>query len=213
MKRTFISIFLVVAFVFSAACIPISATDNYSDIVGHWAEAAIREWGDNGIITTFSDGFHPDEAITYGDWLNIYLKFFPGNGKPTDYVYANTVLTREAAIVVLANSFKYSSADATSTFKDNDSISAWAVESVAAMQNAGIVLGDDGYLNPKEALTRAEFIAMLDRCIVLYCASGTFSTDVDGNVIITKTGVTLHDMVIDGDLFITADNSDDAITL
>ena len=55
--------------------------------------------------------------------------------------------------------------DAEADFDDADEISNWARPYVAALQKAKIVEGYDGKFNPKDNITRAEVVTMINRAL------------------------------------------------
>ncbi len=91
------------------------------------------------------------------------------SGTAADIMSPEAPITREQAFVILARILKLSSTDseaeqALAAYKDAGSVSAWARNSVAAMIKAGYVSGDNnGNINPKKSLTRAEGVTVLNR--------------------------------------------------
>ena len=115
-------------------------------------------------------------------------------------------ITREEAVVMIARAFGVEeNAGNESPFPDAGEISGWASYLVDGMKAAGYISGDDaGKFNAKNNLTRAETVRILDNmCAAYYGTPGEFSEDVDGNAIVAVAGVTLKDMKISGDLYIT----------
>lgn len=132
-----------------------------------------------------------------------------GQFKPT----AN--LSREQAAVTLAKLLKLKQDNTVSvSFNDDDQISGWSKSSVYAAVNSGLMRGYASQeFHPKDHLTRAEAIVMLDRAIDLngawYGEAGVYGPDQgeevlkqEGNVIISAPGITLRNMEIAGDLII-----------
>lgn len=82
-------------------------------------------------------------------------------------------VTREQLAVILDKYMKYLSVQSTaadlSAFADNAETSSWATESVANAVGAGIIGGSDGKINARGNATRAEYAAMLSRCINKIC--------------------------------------------
>ena len=76
----------------------------------------------------------------------------------------NVNASRELSFVMLARAFEISSNEAELPFTDADKISAWAVDSIKGLYANGNISGyEDGTINPKGNITRAEFFTMLDR--------------------------------------------------
>lgn len=51
--------------------------------------------------------------------------------------------------------------DKLSLYKDSNNISNWAINSVINCLNFNVVTGYDGYLNPKNNITRAETVTIM----------------------------------------------------
>ena len=113
-------------------------------------------------------------------------------------------ITREETFCVLARLFGLHDGAAASLaeFSDAAQVSAWALGSVSAMAARGYAAGAAGKLTPKAHITRAAFVTLLDRMIAA-TASGTYSTDVDGNLLVTAPDTALKNMTVDGDLVLT----------
>jgi peptidoglycan/xylan/chitin deacetylase (PgdA/CDA1 family) len=87
------------------------------------------------------------------------------NGISSNNFGAGSCLTREQSALLLYRIFSGSLANKKYTgFSDYAEVSAWAHEAVAVLAGNGIIAGfDDGSFRPKKVITRAEFIAYLDR--------------------------------------------------
>ena len=163
-----------------------------SDYEKHWAKDAIEIWSDKEIIQGYEDGsFKPKQAITRGELAKIITEIFglTNTSNAKKYVdvdekawYApyvatissagimndegknfnpNQTATREEAAYAIANAYKVSKG--TSNFKDSEQISKWASEKVGALAANGYIKGrTDGKFAPKDTLTRAHVITMID---------------------------------------------------
>ena len=82
-------------------------------------------------------------------------------------------VTREQLAIILDKYMKYlnvkTQSSDLSAFSDNADISEWAAESISNVVGAGIIGGSDGKINAKGNATRAEYAAMLSRCIKKIC--------------------------------------------
>ena len=89
-----------------------------------------------------------------------YVTGSGGNGKV--YGDPTSTITREAAMTMLARTQNVTSkSDALDEFKDKDRVSDWAVESLTAMVEQGVINGMDGKLQPQGRVTRAQVAKML----------------------------------------------------
>ncbi len=62
-----------------------------------------------------------------------------------------------------------------------------------------------GAFAPGKEITRAEAVTMLDNSIETYCGeAGTYTGDVEGNVLINASSVILKDAVVKGDIYVMA---------
>lgn len=125
-------------------------------------------------------------------------------------------VTREEVFVALANTFKFEDGDKMNleTFKDYKEIGNWAIDATAALVSQGYIKGSDGYLNPKQPITRAEFAQLISSIAKNYInETPTMAKNYTGNVVINKPNVTLKDMTIDGNLYIGDGVGDGDITL
>lgn len=78
----------------------------------------------------------------------------------------NDNLTREQFVVMLYKYAKYNSKNVNVTadlsqFRDSSSVSSWAKTAMQWAVGKGIVSGDDGYLNPTQAMKRVELCALM----------------------------------------------------
>jgi len=115
-------------------------------------------------------------------------------------------ITRESMMTVLARALVLSDSDTSSLskFADGASVSSWAAPYVAAMTRLGYVNGDgNGYINPQAYITREEFAQIMHNTIKTYItASGTVKDVTYNTTLIRTPGVTLENVVINGDLII-----------
>lgn len=110
------------------------------DIAGHWAEGAINSAADMKLIGGYPDGsFKPNKSVTRAEFT-----------------------------VMLMNALKKGGTAAATTFKDQNEIGEWAVNSVAQAVRAGIVSGyEDGSFRPNSVITRAEMAVMTAKALQL----------------------------------------------
>ena len=156
----------------------------------------------------------PDDAWYQQDIAKaVRMGTFQGDGST---MRPNDPVTRQEAFTVLARAFRLSDGDsaALAQFSDAEAVADWAKGPVAALVEAGYVNGRDGAICPTEPITRAEFVQVMYKMLALYVReAGTFTEDVEGNVIINVPDVTLKDMEIGGDLIIGEGVGDGDVTL
>ena len=111
-------------------------------------------------------------------------------------------ITRQEAFLVLSRVFglaKISKPDVKilDTFKDGAKVDDWAREGVATIISMGYVAGNDGYLNPLDNISRAEFAVVMDRLIKYYVDDSAEAIPTDGNVMIRAKGIDLAGLTTD----------------
>ena len=77
----------------------------------------------------------------------------------------NDNITREEVMAIIARAYDLTGENANlSAFTDGSDVSSWAVNAVSALVENGIVNGSNGKLNPKNNITREEFVQLLYNC-------------------------------------------------
>ena len=120
----------------------------------------VRRFPEEISLSDFTD-------ISKSDWFyedmknSVALGIFKGDGgklRPEENI------TREEAFVILNRAFAISdsSTNILSTFPDEDQVSSWAKDDVAALISEGYVNGAEGYIRPKRDITRAELAKIID---------------------------------------------------
>ncbi|MFC3800778.1 DUF4838 domain-containing protein [Cohnella sp. GCM10012308] len=124
------------------------------------------------------------------------------------------VSRQEAAVVVarLLASELTPDAEAADAFTDAGQMAAWSKEAIGTAAAGKLMEGYvDGSFKPERGVTRAETVAILERILsgigLSYNKAGTFgpfegAVTVKGNVAIRVPGVTLRNMIIEGDLLV-----------
>lgn len=120
----------------------------FSDVTKeHWANRYIL-WGkEEGILSGYEDGtFRPDHTISRREMAVILYRYI------TEY--------RQAELLTVSPQI---------AFRDSDSIEAWAMDAVTAMQRSGIIVGrGDGNFDPLAGATRAETTVMMSNYLKYY---------------------------------------------
>lgn len=145
-----------------------------------------------------SNWFYDDIRIAYK------AGYFTGTSKTT--ASPNSNLTREAAVVMLCrNIMLKEQLGEDLSFTDSRLASDWSRGFIKAAAEKGIVAGDtSGTFRPLANITRGEVAILLARIIgTPILDTGTYSNNVNGNLMINKSGVTLDNMTVSGDLYIT----------
>ena len=158
-------------------------------------------------IQSETDKYIPD--VTRQDWFHSDVRkaLSAGiiKGDTNGYVRPNDYVTREEAAVIMCRAF-YSEADGnvdTLSFKDNDSISSWSRADILTFVKNGYITGyPDGELKPKNNITRAEIITILERIIAGDIEAPMRDKKVNGNWIINQKNSQLKNVEFFGDLII-----------
>lgn len=135
----------------------------------------------------------------------------------------NNISRQEAAVIItrILNLDTSNGAAEVDRFTDAASIPAWSKNAIGAAVKSGYLTGyPDQSFKAGNAITRAEAVVVIGRCLVaeIFNEAGTYgpqtgSETIDGNVIISASGVTLRNMVITGDLTIAASVGEGNFTL
>ncbi|WP_080834903.1 cadherin-like beta sandwich domain-containing protein [Cohnella massiliensis] len=114
----------------------------FSDIAGHWAEAAIRQAASVGIADGYTDGkFEPNRTVTRAEFAVMLMNAIKPEGEG------------EGAAL---------------TFADEPAIGAWAKKAIAQAVEAGIIAGyPDGTFRPDSEIARAEMAAVIAKALKL----------------------------------------------
>lgn len=177
-------------------------------------------------------GFQDQENVSFkdiisSDWqypiIAAAVKAGYVKGYSDETIHPNDQVSREAAAVMLARILQLSADSALETVKYNDTkqIAEWSLSAVTALVGNHLLTGyEDNTFRPEKSITRAEAVVMLDRALkvrtITYSKAGTFGPEtgseaIQGNVAIDVPGVTIKNMVIEGNLlFATGIGSGDA---
>ena len=192
---------LTLALVLVLLCIPTpAAAATFSDISGHWAEAAILRWSEMGVLSGYPDGtFRPDDTVKRGELATIinnlmhfpdapeYLELFTdldGKWYASDVnalalrgaylvthgeAAGDAALTREEAMAMVYNAFLITLSRSTNRFSDSDSMNEDYAGKINTMYSIGLISGfPDGSFHPKEPITRAQVMTILNNMIDEY---------------------------------------------
>ena len=130
---------------------------------------------------------------------------------PTGYI------TRESVFTILGRALVLSDTDETKlmSFEDGASVSAWARSYTAALVNRSYVNGNEkNQLKPQDYITREEFAQLMHNLFKVYIDSTDNLPEViEGNAIVRVPGLTLKNLVINGDLIVADGVGNGTITL
>ncbi|NSL51865.1 S-layer homology domain-containing protein [Calidifontibacillus erzurumensis] len=131
----------------------------------------------------------------------------------------NNISRQEVAAILARLASVESRASSVDQFNDKDNIPTWSRGVVGGVVDAGFMRGyEDGTFKPFHNTTRAEAVVILNRALKdtqkpseqekVYDTAGVYGPEegletVAGNVKVTASGVTLRNMVIEGDLTIS----------
>lgn len=242
MKLKICAAALVLAILLTLLPIYASAAPAFSDISGNMAEEAINKWSGWGILSGCDGRFNPAGPITRADMAVIidrimnYRTVAPNTFSDLkDTYYTDAVLkanaagvllgdssmirptaeiTREEAAVILGRALGMTESNVDAGFRDRAEISSWALSYVNAMATRGIMNGYQNAFNPREAITRAEVVAVLNNAIAgLFTKPAEYTGNFNGTVVVSAPGVVLRDMEISGDLIIAQGVGTGEVTL
>ncbi|MCD1258661.1 S-layer homology domain-containing protein [Paenibacillus athensensis] len=131
-----------------------------------------------------------------------YVSGYPGRTfRPLQAV------TREEASVMLQKAFRLPALSDVQTmpFGDEAAIQSYAKSAVRTLAEAGYLTGyADGTFKPKQLLSRAEAVVMLDRIAPrIFTVPGVYAGEqIEGNAVINASGITLTEANIAGNLYV-----------
>lgn len=155
-------------------------------------------------------GAQPFRDVVTRDWYYDDISaaytagYFQGTSKST--ASPNATLTREEAATMLCRNLMLQPVSGENlSFTDSRLASSWSRGYIKAAAGEGILRGDPGgKFRPLDNITRGEVAIMLVRVIGTPIQDpGTYSTSVAGNLMVSCSGVTLENMTVTGDLYIT----------
>ena len=142
---------------------------------GEMAEILEEIFGwDEMAENTFSDLEYAEDGTTYLSDVSMYAAILKAVAADVMNGYNFHIepfdsITREDACVMLCRAFEIETSTQATGFSDDADISSYAKAAVSAITGAGYMTGyEDGTLEPKGTITRAEILAVLDRMIPDY---------------------------------------------
>ncbi|MGI6330653.1 MAG: S-layer homology domain-containing protein, partial [Zhaonellaceae bacterium] len=167
--------------------------------------------------------------VASADWYYVEVAKAMAAGYISGYedgtIRPKNPISRQEAAAMLARILKLDTTanlQALDNFTDKDNIPAWSKGAIAAVVAEGFMSGyPDGTFRPTRNITRAEAIVMLDNAVettIIYEEEGTYGPEEDvetikGNVTIASDGITLRNVIINGDLLIAEEVGDGEVKL
>ena len=138
-------------------------------------------------------------------------------------VKPNQEISRQEAAVALCKALNLELQDNVAQFTDIDTIPNWSKPYISALAAKGYMGGyPDGTFRPERHITRAETVTMLDNALealtISYNEAGVYGPEegietVSQDVAINVPGVTLRNMVIEGNLYLNEGIGEGDVTL
>ena len=157
--------------------------------------------------------------VPRGSWHHDYIAQAVHMGTFAGYSSSrmgpNENITREQAMVVLARTVCLSSAgnSVLARFPDRNQVGAWAADAVSAMVERGYVSGyNDGRLNPKGQITRAEMAQIMSNIFQSVHDSGDL-TGTYRDTVLVRGAVSIKDAVFESDLILANGLGEKALDL
>lgn len=146
--------------------------------------------------------------VPSGSWFNeavsIAVAAGYANGMSDTTFEPETTVTREQAATFVARAIGETGGGNVSGYTDASTISSWATDAVGAMSDAGYLQGmSDGRFAPKDGLTRAQAVTLLERVRLDHGVSLMPTLDT-AELVIEKTGEVIEDVTIDGDVIVAS---------
>lgn len=126
-------------------------------------------------------------------------------GDPDGSVRPNDYITREEAVVILHRAFSTEITDniKINSYNDSEDVSKWAYDAMALFVKKNYLKGyDNNTIKPKDNITRAEVVSIIDRLLADIVIRGQYSGDVHGNLLVSGADTNIDNVIVDGDLII-----------
>lgn len=158
---------------------------------------------------TSSDAVRKYEDIEAGKWYSEAIAAVTNRGlmyTPGTKFEPSKPATREEVAYAIAKAYNLQpDTTAPTEFTDGKDISVWAKDAVQALAGQGYIKGNpDGSFKPQANITRAEVVTILENITPhMITKADTYTTQLDGNVVVQTSDVTFKDMTINGDVYLT----------
>lgn len=210
--------------------------NQYTDIDGHWAYDDVVSFSKHKIIEGYDGKFNPDDFITRGESAVIMNRLFnltvksenhfkdlentwytdavlalnytgimQGDG---DFVYPNKNISKEEALTLIAKAL-YIPLETDYIYNDAK-YSSWATEYVSAIANRYALPNSFYNTNLKDAITRAEFVYILNHLVSLDYEN---TVNLNTTLVLNKENITLANAQINGNLIISQASAKSATSI
>lgn len=187
-----------------------------------------------------SFGFTQTTSIAYKDvhpsnWFYNDIAIARAQGYMQGYqdstFHPNQKITRQELAVVLTSIKTLKSSDSAYQMTDTTNSPAWSRSAIGAVIDSGLMKGDNKVFRPSDTTTRAEAVTVLERSLqpspipsklpsplTIYNTAGIYGPissqqQIAGDVQIDLAGITLRNIVIEGDLILGEGIGEDDIML
>ena len=129
-----------------------------------------------GFSTTNSAASFPDvqPGTTYAGAIATAKTMGIVNGSPDGLFHANSPISRQEAMAMICRGMQAAGrnvplvpTNTLSGYADNAQVAEFAKGNIASLLQLGVVRGNGGYLQPRNAITRAEMAVILHRVLTL----------------------------------------------
>jgi len=169
-------------------------------------------------------GFSKKEDISFSDvkkadWFYEDIKIAVCAGYVSGYedntIRPNNLITRQEAAKIISTVYDLIESNSVLNFKDEGQIDSWAKNYIIAVNSNGVMNGyNDNTFRPTQNITRAEMAKIICNASGdIFNTIGEFSKVEKSNAIINKQNITLKDITIDGNLYLTEGIGDGNVTL
>lgn len=169
-------------------------------------------------------GFSKVEDISFldvknTDWFYEDIKIAVCAGYVSGYedntLRPNNLITRQEAAKIISIVYDLIESNSAINFKDEGQIDSWAKNYIIAVSSNGVMNGyNDNTFKPTQNITRAEMAKIICNASGdIFNTIGVFSKVEKSNAIINKQNITIKDITIDGNLYLTEGIGDGNVTL
>ncbi|GEM_PF-1667567 len=157
--------------------------------------------------------------VKKADWFYEDIKIAVCAGYVSGYedntLRPNNLITRQEAAKIISTVYDFIESNSVLNFKDEGQIDSWAKNYIIAVNSNGVMNGyNDNTFRPTQNITRAEMAKIICNASGdIFNTIGEFSKVEKSNAIINKQNITLKDITIDGNLYLTEGIGDGNVTL